>query len=77
MLGLPEVWPTYQQRGQDQPWPTAPVAHLCWVATHADLWLPTVGEQEARWYEVFGEVKEQADRNRFALQGFAALGGRS
>ncbi len=72
---LPTVWPTYRQRGHDQLWPTAPIARLCWVATHATPWLPTVEEQEARWAEVFGAAHEQAKANRHALQGFASIGG--
>lgn len=74
MRNLPELWPTFKSRGP-APWPADPVARLCWIATNGDPWLPTPSEQEAQWLAVYGEAKEQADRNRFALAGFKALGG--
>lgn len=70
---LPDVWPSFRQRGQDQPWPTTPVPRLCWVAAHATPWLPTVAEQEARWREVYGDQLDQARRNRQQLDAFGAV----
>jgi hypothetical protein len=71
LADLPDVWPTYRQHGQDEPWPVSRVARPCWIAVHARPWLPTVAEWDERWLEVFGEPVEQARRNR---QQMTALG---
>lgn len=62
--------------GQRAPWPSGPVGRLMWLLDNgAELWLPSVDEQQRRWDEVHGERLRNARHNRHQLQALAALGG--
>lgn len=56
--------------------PTSGRARLRWYLEHdAQLWLPTIREQNAEHDRVFGERMAEIAANRHALAGFRALAG--
>ena len=70
-----KLWPAITQQvappRDATPWPKDSTrGFLLWaVRNGAELWLPTVEQQDARWYDVFGARLEEAKRNRRALTG--------
>jgi len=56
LRNLADVWPNWRKRGEP-PWPTTSAAvRLLWlVRSEAEPWMPTAGEQDDRYREVFAE----------------------
>jgi len=75
LYDLHERWPSYRQRGADQPWPMDPLGRFVWCAAHAKPWLPLPAEMEERYLEVYGDAIDQAARNREQMRGLAAVFG--
>lgn len=69
MRNLAEVWPTYEAPtwvNKTAPWPTDDQRRkLLWLVHNgAELWLPTVAERDAAWWEKYGERVEAHVNNR-------------
>ncbi len=70
---MPTVWPDYRSR-KNAPWPADGVGRLRWLATsnEAEIWMPSVEEQDEAWDAVFGEAVE---RQRATLGAARAMAG--
>jgi len=70
------IWPDYGV-GRTPPWEdTDPrLTRLAIIRAGGDMWLPTSAERDAAWWAKYGAQVEKARGNRFALEGFRAVGG--
>jgi hypothetical protein len=76
LLNVRDIWPDYGV-GRTPPWEnTDPrLTRLSIIRAGGQMWLPTPAERDAAWLAKHGERVEQVKANRFALEGFRAVGG--
>lgn len=76
LTNLVDIWPDWQI-GLTPPWEnTDPrLTRLSIIRAGGKMWLPTSAERDAAWWTKYGERVEQVKSNRFALEGFRAIGG--
>lgn len=76
LTNVRDIWPDYGV-GRTPPWenPDPRLVRLSIIRAGGKMWLPTTRERDDAWWAKHGERVEQTKSNRFALEGFRALGG--
>ncbi|MEJ7742413.1 MAG: hypothetical protein WKF73_07640 [Nocardioidaceae bacterium] len=71
-----DIWPQWR-RGVPGPWRREDGREqlLAMVRAGLELWLPSSHERDQAWLDKHGAKVEQAKRNKFAIEGFRAIGG--
>lgn len=76
LTNLVDIWPDWQI-GLTPPWESTDprLTRLAIIRAGGRMWLPKSADRDAAWWAKYGAQVEQARGNRFALEGFRAVGG--